>query len=55
MDITIGKVFEIICIDKNIGYRLGTDKVTCEEYNYWYPAKALQALAGTQLLFDFMS
>ncbi len=54
MDITIGKVFEIICIDKNIGYRLKTDKITHCKYNYWYPMESLRILAGRQLLFDFM-
>lgn len=54
MDKTIGKTFEIIDINKDIGYRLKTDKLTDAQYNYSYPAESLQALEGTQLLFNFM-
>ena len=54
MDKTIGKVFKIINIDTDIGYRLGTKKFTYSPYNYWYPIESLQVSVGEQLLFNFM-
>lgn len=55
MDKTIGKVLEIVEIDKDVGYRLDTIKEF--GYNYWYPVEALQesVLVGEQLLFGFMN
>ena len=54
MDGTIGKALEIVYIDTDIGYRLGTEKVTPSQYNYWYPVESLRAIVGEQLVFDFM-
>ena len=56
MDKTIGKVFTIIFIDSDIGYKLETRKDTYYKYNYWYPAESLEEInvKGRQLLFDFM-
>ncbi len=57
MDKTIGKVFEIIEIDKYIGYRLETRDFNNYDFNYWYSVESLQksVLVGEQLLFSFMS
>jgi len=55
MDMTIGKIFKIVNIDTDVGYRLETRKVNSIGYNYWYPVEALQALAGKQLEFGFMN
>jgi hypothetical protein len=57
MNKTIGKVFTIISIDTNIGYRLETDKSTQYKYNYWYPVESLEEknVKGRQLLFKFMN
>jgi len=59
MDGTVGKIYEIIKIDKKIGYRLNTQlPVNFDNmlYNYWYPAEALEKenVKGEQLLFGFM-
>lgn len=57
MDKTIGKVFTIIFIDSDIGYRLETREYTHYKYNYWYPAESLEEInvKGRQLMFNFMS
>lgn len=54
MDITIGKVFEVVEIDPDIGYRLNTEIINFYKQNFWYPVQSLQSLVGKQLLFDFM-
>lgn len=54
MDITIGKIYEIKQICKTIGFQLKTKKDVKYKCNYWYPVEALQGIAGTQLLFNFM-
>lgn len=56
MDKTIGGVFEIVKIDSNVGYRLGTKESVGYDYNYWYPVESLEAenVKGQQLLFNFM-
>lgn len=46
MDKTIGKVYRIVRIDADVGYRLETDKVPPSKYNYWYPVESLQGLVG---------
>jgi len=54
IDKTVGKVYEIIRINSNIGYLLATDKQTGQDF--WYPVESLEEknVKGRQLLFNFM-
>lgn len=56
MDITVGKVYKILEIIKETGYKLLTENNTYNNWNYWYPAESLACVnvKGKQLLFDFM-
>ena len=56
MDETVGKVYEIIVIDKDVGYQLNTqlsDRYNDYKYDYYYPVESLAGVGG-QLLFSFM-
>jgi len=53
MNKTIGKIYKIKSIDKNVGYELRTKKDTYHKHNYWYPVESLVCI-GEQLLFNFM-
>ena len=55
MDKTIGKVYEIIEINTDVGYKLATMKDTHYEYNYFYPIESLACIVGRQLEFAFMN
>ena len=54
MDKTIGKIYSIVQIDSDVGYRLETDKISSYQYNHWYPMESLRGLVGEQLQFNFM-
>jgi len=52
MDRSIGKTYQIIVIDKSVGYQLDTENEF--GYNYWYPIESFSKPKGVQLLFSFM-
>jgi len=57
MDGTIGKLYKIIEVSKNIGYRLHIQipfNGVGESYDYWYPVESLAGIKGEQLTFAFM-
>ena len=59
MDNTIGKLYEIVQINKDVGYQLLTDETAGDTFyyypmNYWYPLESLGHIKGEQLLFSFM-
>lgn len=64
MDKTIGKVYKIIEIKKQTGYKLFTQidagdnsHVLYRFVDFWYPAESLEEInvKGKQLLFNFMN
>lgn len=51
MDKTIGKVYKISEINKDVGYRLRTSVI--DGSDYYYPVESLAYVKGEQLVFDF--
>ena len=54
MDSTVGKIYKIVQINRDIGYQLLTKYDTYHKQDYWYPVESLRTLVGQQLLFSFM-
>ncbi|KKN73101.1 hypothetical protein LCGC14_0404100 [marine sediment metagenome] len=52
MNRTVGRVYKISVINKDLGYLL--DTVNDVGQMFWYPVDSLGTLVGQQLLFSFM-